>query len=49
MVIDPWGLVVAQASGDEPQVVLAQLDLDRVRRTREALPSLTHEREFSGP
>lgn len=49
MVVDPWGLVVAQASGDEPQVVTARLELDRVRRTREALPSLTHEREFAGP
>jgi predicted amidohydrolase len=49
MVVDPWGLVIAQASGDEPQVIHASLDLDRVRRTRASLASLEHEREFARP
>ena len=49
MVVDPWGLVVAQASGDEPQVVTARLDLSRADAARAALPSLEHEREFEGP
>lgn len=49
MVVDPWGLVVAQASGDEPQVVCARLDLSRADAARAALTSLLHEREFEGP
>lgn len=49
MIVDPWGLVVAQASGDAPQIVTARLDLSRADAMREALPSLNHEREFAGP
>jgi predicted amidohydrolase len=47
--IDPWGRVLAQATGDEPGVVMADLDLDEVERTRRAIPSLANERAFSGP
>ena len=47
--IDPWGRIVAQADGDEPGVVIADLDLDEVDRTRQAIPSLKNERAFSGP
>lgn len=49
MIVDPWGLVAAQASGEDPQVVDARIDLARVDRTRRALPALQHEREFEGP
>jgi deaminated glutathione amidase len=41
MVIDPWGQVLAmQAEG--PGVVLADIDLARLRHVREQLPSLQH-------
>ncbi|NUT33463.1 MAG: carbon-nitrogen hydrolase family protein [Hamadaea sp.] len=43
MVIDPWGTVVAQAP-DEVGVTLADLDLDRVARIRQELPSLANRR-----
>ena len=43
MVIDPWGEVMAlQAEG--PGVVLADLDIERLRAVREQLPSLQHRR-----
>jgi predicted amidohydrolase len=47
--IDPWGRILAQAKGDEPGVVIADLDLDEVERTRAAIPSLVNERVFDGP
>jgi nitrilase len=41
MVIDPWGRVMAlQAEG--PGVVLADIDMARLRQVREQLPSLQH-------
>ena len=43
MVIDPWGLVVAQAP-DEVGVTVADLDLERLARIRTELPSLAHRR-----
>lgn len=39
LVIDPWGVVVAQAS-DAPMVITAELDLDQPKRVREQVPSL---------
>jgi len=43
MVIDPWGLVIAQA-GDEPKVLVADCDLEAVDRTRAAIPCLKNRR-----
>jgi len=47
--IDPWGRVLAQAKDDEPCVVIADLDLDEVAKTRQAIPSLANERVFAAP
>ncbi len=41
MVVDPWGLVTAQAT-DQPTVLTSQLDLDRVRQVRRQVPSLSN-------
>jgi deaminated glutathione amidase len=41
MVVDPWGLVVAQAS-DTPSVLVATIDLTDVRRVRRQIPSLAN-------
>ena len=49
MVVDPWGAIVAQSSGDEPGVIFARLDLEAVERARRAIPAVEHEREFAGP
>jgi len=43
LVIDPWGLVLAQG-GDRPCVVLADCDLGELARIRTSLPALEHRR-----
>ena len=43
MIVDPWGTIVAQAP-DGVGLVVADLDLDRVRRIRSELPSLANRR-----
>ena len=48
LVVAPWGEVLADG-GDQPGVVFADLDLARVGQARGRVPSLTHDREFSGP
>ena len=42
MIVDPWGEVLARASDDGEEVVVADLDLDRLRQVRERLPSLAN-------
>jgi predicted amidohydrolase len=49
MIVGPWGQVLAQAEGDEPGVVVADLDLDAVVKARAAIPSLANARAFTGP
>lgn len=48
LVIAPWGEVLADG-GTEPGVVFADLDLSQVETARARVPSLTHDRGFSGP
>ena len=43
MVVDPWGAVVAEA-GEDQEVLVVDLDLDAVRRTRSAFPVLADRR-----
>jgi predicted amidohydrolase len=43
MIVDPWGLVLAQAADGEGHVI-ADLDLERQRETRERLPALANRR-----
>ncbi len=43
MIIDPWGQVIASVS-DGPGFALAEIDLDRVRRIRRAIPVAKHRR-----
>jgi deaminated glutathione amidase len=38
MVVDPWGIVIAQAP-DGPGIVAADLDMDRVAAVRRQLPT----------
>lgn len=46
LIIGPWGDIIAEA-GDKPCVITAEIDLAEVARTRQNMPSLYHEREFS--
>ena len=48
LVITPWGDVRADA-GTAPGVTLVDLDLAEVTRARARIPSLHHDREFTGP
>jgi predicted amidohydrolase len=48
-VVGPWGEVVAKLDHDEPGVLFAALDFDAVTRARNAVPQLTHDRDFAGP
>jgi len=47
LIIDPWGRVVAEIDGDQPGVVIADLDLAKVREARERVPVLANERDFA--
>jgi len=41
LIVDPWGSILADA-GETPGVALAEIDLDRVREVRQALPMRAH-------
>jgi len=48
MIVDPWGVVLAQADQD-PCVVTAEIDLAKVHEARAKVPSLTHDRAILAP
>lgn len=48
LAVSPWGEVLLDA-GDRPGVHLVDLDLSHVAQARHKIPSLQHDREFSGP
>lgn len=43
LIVDPWGVVLAQAP-DEETVIVAELDRARLREIRAKLPSLANRR-----
>ncbi len=49
MIVAPWGEILAQATGDEPGVIVADIDLAEVERARRAIPNLANARAFTGP
>jgi predicted amidohydrolase len=49
MVVAPWGEVLAALDNDAPGVLFADLDLGAVERARQAVPQLTHDRDFTLP
>jgi deaminated glutathione amidase len=48
LAIAPWGEILADA-GTEPGITLIDLDLDEVAKARARIPSLSHDRAFTGP
>ena len=48
LAIAPWGEILSDA-GSEPGVTFADLDLAEVARARDRIPSLSHDRDFTGP
>ncbi len=45
LIVDPWGTVLADA-GEEPGLILAEIDPEQVTEARRRVPSLTHDRPF---
>ncbi|MCI5049827.1 MAG: carbon-nitrogen hydrolase family protein [Rickettsiales bacterium] len=45
MIINPWGEVLAEA-GDEPEVIMAEVDPEVVANIRRQMPVLTHDRDY---
>lgn len=45
LIINPWGEILAEA-GAEPAIITAEIDLAEVSKTRQSMPSLSHDREF---
>ncbi len=48
LIIDPWGKVLADG-GKDVGVVSAEIDAGLVAKIRKKMPSLSHDRPFSGP
>jgi predicted amidohydrolase len=46
MIVDPWGVVVAEAT-DTPSIIVADLDLEAVATVRRQIPILTARRPFT--
>lgn len=49
MVVGPWGEIVASFDHDEPGILYAVIDPDDALTARERIPSLSGDREISGP
>ncbi len=49
LVVAPWGEVIAEAAGDAPGLVVADLDLDAIESARQRVPALSNGREFAAP
>jgi predicted amidohydrolase len=43
MIVNPWGLVLAQAE-DSPTVIMAEIDLDQIEQARVQIPCLQNRR-----
>lgn len=49
MIVSPWGEVLAEAGGDGPEIILAEIDPARSADARQRIPSLLNERPFARP
>jgi deaminated glutathione amidase len=47
LVIAPWGEILAEADGETPMVITADIDMAAVAEARGKVPSLTHDRAFT--
>ncbi len=48
LIVDPWGRVLADG-GDDVGFITAEVDSAEVRKARQMIPALTHDRPFSLP
>jgi predicted amidohydrolase len=49
IVVAPWGEVLADAGGEKPGFVVADVDLAKVTEARKMVPSLQHDRKYAAP
>jgi predicted amidohydrolase len=49
MIVAPWGEVLAEAGGDGPEVIVAEIDPALSAEVRQRIPSLANERSFALP
>jgi predicted amidohydrolase len=47
LIVDPWGVVLAEGGSTETGIVMAKIDPARVESVRKTIPSLQHGRRFS--
>lgn len=47
MIVDPWGVVIAEKGDDKPGLLIAEIDPERVNDARSRLPTLANRRKFS--
>lgn len=47
MIVDPWGGIVDELNHNEPGVLVADIDLEKVDEARAKIPALNNERKFS--
>lgn len=47
MIVDPWGRIVAEAGGEGPEIIHAEIDLSAVAEARKKIPNLKNARAFS--
>jgi predicted amidohydrolase len=43
LIVDPWGEILADG-GEEPGLIVAEINLDKVAEARQMIPALTHDR-----
>ena len=48
LIVDPWGEVLADG-GEKEGIILAEIDMAKVAKSRARVPSLDHDRDFTGP
>ena len=48
VIVDPWGEILADG-GEEPGIIVAEVDLARVAECRGMIPSLGHDRDYTRP
>ena len=44
LVVDPWGRILAEASGDQPEKIEIELDLEQINKVRRQIPMASHRR-----
>lgn len=47
LIVNPWGEILAECDGDEPGVIIADVDPGAVLKARQKVPNLANGREFS--